>query len=89
MEYRNYHRYLRADWDRQREEAWLEMHRRPDAEPLPYEPERPWFERVIGVRWLVAGASRVRAARAARSAQPLVPASRPSQPPPRPGLRHP
>ena len=28
-----------ADWERQREEAWREMHHRPDAPPLPPEPE--------------------------------------------------
>ena len=28
-----------ADWERQREEAWRELHRRPDAPPLPPEPE--------------------------------------------------
>lgn len=30
---------IRADWERQREEAWRELHRRPDALPLPPEPE--------------------------------------------------
>ena len=89
MEYRNWHRYLRADWERQREEAWLEMHRRPDAEPLPDEPERPWSERVIGGRWLIALARRVRAARAERAARRVVATNLPSQPPRRPGLRHP
>jgi len=64
MDPRNYSRYLRADWDRRREEAWLEMHRRPDAEPLPDEPERPWSERVFALRWLFA------AARVARRVSP-------------------
>ena len=56
MDPRNYVRYVRGDWERQREEAFQEMHRRPDAEPLPAEPERPWTERVIPLRWLFAAA---------------------------------
>lgn len=31
---------INADFERQREEAWRELHRRPDAEPLPPEPEK-------------------------------------------------
>ena len=64
MDPRNYVRYVRGDWERQREEALREMHRRPDAEPLPDEPERPWTERVIGVALAVRGRPR-RPARAA------------------------
>ena len=60
MDARHYVRYLRMDEERRREEAYREMYRRPDAEPLPEEPERAWSERLIGVRWVVA------AARAAR-----------------------
>jgi len=30
---------INADFDRRREEAWRELHRRPDALPLPPEPE--------------------------------------------------
>ena len=29
-----------ADRERRRREAWIELHRRPDAPPLPEEPER-------------------------------------------------
>ena len=52
-------------------------------------PERPWTERVIVVRWLVAAAGRIRSARAGRNARPVVPTGHPSQSPQRPGLRHP
>ena len=64
MDARNYVRYMRMDEERRREEAWRELHRRPDAEPLPYEPERTWADRVRGLAGLAAAYHAWRAARA-------------------------
>lgn len=40
MDGRTFFNLIPADRERRRREAWLELHRRPDAPPLPEEPER-------------------------------------------------
>ena len=88
MDARHYVRYLRMDEERRREEAWREMYRRPDAEPLPDEPERAWSERVIGLRRVLAAARVVRRipARSWRAHRP--PADPTPTVRPRPASRH-
>ena len=54
MDARTYVNILQADAARRREDAWQEMLRRPDALPLPPEPEgrEPGTDPVVGRGWL-------------------------------------
>lgn len=49
-----------ADAHRRRDAEWLEMHRRPDAGPLPPEPDRAFAIRLPSIGRLVGRASRSR-----------------------------
>ena len=49
MDGRTFFNLIPADRERRRREAWLTLHRRPDAPPLPEEPERAsWRARLAG-----------------------------------------
>jgi hypothetical protein len=57
MDARNFVNLIQADQEARRRQAWIELHRRPDAPPLPPETFVPWTQRVIVLRWLFKAAA--------------------------------